>query len=163
MACESCGELKQLDIGSPLLTLIALYWVAENRPEWTGIDGKTMLSTAFGIASADYIRDKVKELAPDFAATLGDEALQAIIGALIVKFGRGKLDGLAENFGRGVLLDVAARAMKEMGLTLESFLGGVFGGGKVKQEVEIKQEVNQHLIQPQTLEEYVLAKYGVRP
>jgi hypothetical protein len=55
------GELRQIELSSPVLTLVALYWVANNRPEWTGMDGKTMIATGFGIASADYIRDKVKE------------------------------------------------------------------------------------------------------
>jgi hypothetical protein len=153
------GELRQIELSSPILTLVALYWVANNRPEWTGMDGKTMIATGFGIASADYIRDKIKEFAPEFAKTLGDEALQAIAGALIYRYGA-RIHPLVQDIGRGVLLDVVARAMKEAGFTLERFFGGLLKQGCSSCGDSMSQDIEIPSMTPRNAYEYALMKYG---
>jgi len=161
----ACGELKQgINISDPLVILGALYYISEKRPEWTGMDGKTLLATSFGIASADFVREKAKEFLGGVGGGLSDEIAQGIAGALMVRFGKDKLGGAVEYIGRGVLLDLAAKCMKDMGLTLENLIGGVIS--KVTESDNVYQGnqgnfANVPVIR--TLEDYVMAKYGVRP
>jgi hypothetical protein len=150
------SELRQFDLGSPIVTLAALYWAAENRPDWVGYNsGKELLIAAFGGGSSEFLVSKFKEIVGGIAGTLGDEAIQGIVGALMVKYG-GNIHPAVSTMGRGVIFDLAMRSFRDAGFTLEKFIGGIKLGQPCNQNIEIKQE------QPMTMEEYVLAKYGVK-
>ena len=159
--CGGCDYTLRQGLGDPLIVLAALYWTAENRPEWVGIDGKTLLSTAFGIASYEGIKAKLSEIAPDLVKTIGDEALTALAGALLIKYGATYLGGHLQNFGKGLLLGVVANAMKQLGFTVEKLIGGI-KLSQVQQPQLNGVELYVEQPKPKSLEDYVFAKYNVR-
>ena len=65
---------------------------------------------AFGLASSDFLVEFIK--AQGWAGGAGDEIIQAVAGGLMAKYGD-KLHDQVPNVGRGVLLGLAGRLVRE--------------------------------------------------
>jgi len=155
-------------IASPLVTLGALYWASENRPEFTGFEnGRDLLVMAFGGGSSEWFINQIKNVMPSELG-LGDEAIQGIAGALLVRYGD-RLHEQVQNIGRGVIMDLGIRVIKESEWNLQNLVGGVLGqpcneSAKVNVEQDNAPEPPGGYNKegsPMTMAEYIKREYNV--